>query len=649
MRDSLKRVKEIVGKVKHIQEEAEARGDGAAKYITDRCNGIGRDEHERLNVIVNKTTGELESKPNCSHRYYSQLMNDYQAGVKALNFKHHAIERNINGFLRKYGNKIQGLRDKLSTDLPIETLRENLIKLRATAVSGSDFRRDLGRLRIEHHAYYMFTPKGAVKDWIRDDSKKNLNKKLHSQILVNPDWVKTKANELLDKKGASTTDLAIGIIMATGRRVTEIMKTAEFKTINSKTLLFDGQLKTKNRRLFEQVSAYSIPSLVDANKVAKALQALRKATSKEPVTFLSVLGEEVTSTVGGGDKMDYYHNRGVIQKYDSTINRAVRSMLGGGGFSIKTCRALYTEVTYDEHALPGETRSAYRHRVLGHSQVETQLYYDAFKLDSSVEGIKALETANANTDTGLQGALVEYLAKADVEVNNYLRAPKIKIMHGWLKEQVANGLTHEEITPSFIRRWCLIDSKQTNLNTIKKYLDEFVKIGDFVAPKPEPKSEKEKELAALREALNQAESNVENSEFQLISLEGEEEEIRERLDEIEAERDELNTSKDEDEALVTQLQEQIEELETSDDDEESEEDELAETDEQEAGADDEVDDGADDIDWPDPSEITVTAKKIKGLWNVQATVMGYSFELAQGGTKKAAVDALREQYRNETE
>lgn len=649
MRDSLNRVKQVVDKVRHIQEEAEARGDGAAKYITDRCNAIGRDEHERLNVVVDKVTGALVSKPNCSHRYYAQLMNDYQNGVKALGFKHHAIERNINGFLRKYGNKIQGLSEKLNPDLPIETLRENLIKLRAEAVSGSEFRKDLGHLRIEHHAYYMFTPKGAIKDWIRDDSKKNLNKKLHSQILVNPEWVKATAERLLEQKDPSVTDLAIGIVMATGRRVTEVMKTAEFKAIDSETLLFSGQLKTKNRRLFEEVTSYSIPSLVDAKKVAKALQALRKATSKEKVSFLSVLGEEVETTVGGSDKMDYYHNRGVQKKYESTINRAIRSLLGGGSFSIKTCRALYTEVTYEDHALPGETRSAYRHRVLGHSQVETQLYYDAFKLDSSVEGIKALETANPNADEGLQGALVDYLAKADVEVNNYLRAPKIKIMHAWLKEQVANGLTHEEITPSFIRRWCLIDGKQTNLNTIKKYLDEFVKIGEFVAPKPEPKSEKEKELAALREALELAEGDVESAEYQLTSLEDEAEEILERLDEIGTEKDELNSSKAKSEKLVEELAAQIEELEASEDDEEPEDDELDDPDEQEADADEDVDDGADDIDWPDPDEITVTAKKIKGLWNVQATVMGYNFELAIGGSKRDAIKALREQYRKETE
>ncbi|MEL0625002.1 protelomerase family protein [Marinomonas arenicola] len=640
MRDSLNRVKQVVDKVRHIQEEAEARGDGAAKYITDRCNAIGRDEHERLNVVVDKATGALVGKPNCSHRYYALLMNDYQNGVKALGFKHHAIDRNVNGFLRKYSNKIQGLNEKLDPSLPIGILRENLIKLRATAVSGSEFRRDLGQLRIEHHAFYMFSPKGAIKDWIRDDSKKSLNRKLHSQILVNPEWVKATAESLIGKKNASVTDLAIGIVMATGRRVTEIMKTAEFKAIDSKTLIFSGQLKTKNRRLFEEISSYSIPTLIDAEKVVKALQTLRKATSNEKLSFLTVLGERVESTVGAGDKKDYYHNFGVQKKYESTINRAIRSLFNGGGFSIKTCRALYTEVTYEDHALPGETRSAYRHRVLGHSQVETQLYYDAFKLDSSVESIKAMEDAADPKNKGLQQALVDYLALADNEVNNYIRAPKIKVMHEWLKDKVANGLAHAEITPSFIRRWCLIDGKQTNLNTIKKYLDEFVKIGDFEAPKPEPKTDKEKEMAALQEAIDLAADELLDIERQLSQLDNERDEITERLEEIEEEEMEVESSKGEKESEIEKLQEQLDELDADEG-----EDELPEIDE-----DDEDDsDVEDDIDWPDPSEITISAKKSAGKWLVEAVVMGHRFEQITGGTKKSAIESLRDQYKKETE
>ncbi|MEL0625250.1 hypothetical protein V6238_19600, partial [Marinomonas arenicola] len=57
----------------------------------------------------------------------------------------------------------------------------------------------------------------------------------------------------------------------------------------------------------------------------------------------------------------------------------------------------------------------------------------------------------------------------------------------------------------------------------------------------------------------------------------------------------------------------------------------------------------DDIDWPDPSEITISAKKCAGKWLVEAVVMGHRFEQITGGSKKSAIESLRDQYKKETE
>lgn len=480
MSASLNRVKEVVKKVRHIQEEADKKDKGAAKYITDRCNTIARDEHRRLNVVVDKQTGELISEPACSYRYYSQLMEDYRNGVKALGFKHHAIQRHVNAFIRKYSGKKPELAEMLDPELPIQKLRDNLILLRADTVTGSDFRRDLLNLQIEHHAFYMFEPKGAMKDWIRDDDKKQLTKKLHSQILVNSDWVKQLARDLLTRTDASVSDLCVGIALASGRRLTEIMKTAKFRASGEWSLLFSGQLKTKNRHLFEEISAYPIPTMVEAEIVVKALKRLRKETGKDKLNYKNVLGESVESMVKDGDVKDYYHNRAVHKKYESTMNRAVRSLLQNGHFSLKDCRALYTEVTYEEHHQEGEARSAYRHRVLGHSLIETQLHYEAFQLDESVKGVQLSEPDTDDEPmSDQQSALVKYLERADAEVQAYVRAPKIAIMHEWLKNEVANNLPFEQITPSYIRRHCLFDGKQLNLNTVKKYFHEFAALDQF--------------------------------------------------------------------------------------------------------------------------------------------------------------------------
>ncbi len=630
MSSSLNRVTEVVEKVRHIQEEAEKKGKGASKYITDRCNAIGHDEHQRLNVVVDKDTGELLSDPNCSYRYYSQLMEDYRNGVKALNFKHHSIERNINGFIRRYGSKIQGLADMLDPFLPIQKLRDNLIKLRADSVTGSDFRRDLLKLRIEHHAFYMFEPKGAVKDWIRDDDKKSLNKKLHSQILVNAEWVKNLARDLLTRPSASTSDLCIGIALATGRRLTEIMKTAKFKRLDDSTLLFSGQLKTKNRHLFEEIAPYEIPCMIDTQIVVKALQKLRKDTGKDKLKYKNVLGETVESTVKGGDLKDYYHNRAVQKKYESTINRAIRSLLQNGHFSLKDCRALYTEVTYEEQHIEGEARSAYRHRVLGHSLIETQLHYEAFQLDSSVKTIKLVEEGEDQEMDDIQEALVEYLTKADADVQAYVRAPKIAIMHEWLKAQVANGLKLEQITPSYIRRHCLFDGKQLNLNTIKKYVDEFIQLDKFEPPKPKPKSKKEREILELQERIQELQDRSDEIDNEKEELVDEREEIKERLTAIDQEEEELAIELEEVTEDLEELKMRLEELE--EDDEEDQEPEPEPEPEQS---------------WPAPKDIKVNAKKEGDMWHVWTDVNGMRWEQWYKGRKNDAVKALRLQYEKE--
>ncbi|EPA8654248.1 TPA: hypothetical protein NJZ29_004608 [Vibrio parahaemolyticus] len=566
MRSSLNRIKEVVDKVRHIQEEAESKGDAGAKYITDRCGRIAKDENKRLNVDVDPKTGKLRSKPYCSHRYYSQLMDNYRSGIKALGYKHHAIERHVSAFINKYSGECEELEKMLDTSLPIEKLRENMIKLRASAVTGSDFRKDLMKLKIEHHAYYQFETKGAIKDWISDDNKQQLKKKLKNQIRVNPDWVKEKARDLLTRSNPSVSDLAIGIAMSTGRRLTEVMKTAKFKKVDNKTLLFSGQLKTKNRHLFEELAPYEIPALIDADIILKALQRLRKDTGKDTLSYLNVLGETVESTVKDGDTKDVYHNRAVHKRYESTLNRAIRSQFENGHFSFKDCRAFYTEVTYEDNAKSGESRSAYRHRVLGHSQIETQLHYEAFKLDKSVPSLKVVELSddesNGQQKENIREALVEYLEKADEAVQGYARAPKIAVMHEWLKAEVANGLDLENITPSYIRRHCLFDGKQLNLNTIKKYVDEFIQLDKFESPavKPEPKNDLERELFELTERLEEIQERTEDIDREKEGLEEELEELQQRIKEIPEETEELESEQELLSDEAEELQDRIDEL-----------------------------------------------------------------------------------------
>ena len=641
MRDSLNRVKVIVDTVRDIEDYAKTKGSKAAKYITDRCNTIARDELKRLNIVIDKQTGKLLSKPNCSHRYYAKIMEDYRNGIKALNFKHHAIEKHVKAFVKKYSGTFENISEMLNPELPIQDLRNNLIKLRADSVTGSQFRRDLLNLKIEHHAFYMFETKGAIKDWISDDSNKSLKKKLRNQILINPEWVKEKANELLTKEEPSLSDLAIGIAIASGRRPTEVMKSAKLKAVNDATLLFTGQLKTKNRHLFEEIKPYEIPSLIKSEVVVKALRKLRKMTKKEVLVYRNVLGEEETKTVGESDHRDYYHNEAIKKKYASTLNRAVKIVLGDGHFSFHNCRALYTEVTYDEHAKPGESRTAYRHRVLGHSLIETQIHYDSFKVDESIESVKVIVGASDDVDDNVQAALLEHLKKSDKDVEGYVRAPKMLIIHEWLKGKVKDGLKLDEITASYIRRFCLIDGKQTNLNTIKKYLHDFAKLEEFKPPKEKPKNEVEIKIQELESEIEGKQDRASEIADDIDDLDNEKMEIKDRLVEIENEKIELENENEQIEDEIGEieheldlLKEQLEKVEQDDEDDEDDEDS-------------EIDDDSDL--WPDFDEIEYTCKKSDGGWACKAVVNGIEFELINKGKKSDAIKAFEKYYIEQTE
>lgn len=647
-------VSDIVKGIVATQSFVDKKEPGWAKKVTDRCNSMARNQREKLGVVTDKKTGELTSKPKISYRYYCYLMENYRNAIKALGYKHHLIDTHVKAFLRKYSKSVDGLSDMLDTSLPLDKLRDNLILLRAKSVTGSEYKSDLLNLKIEHHAYYMFEPRGAVRDWISDDDSKSLTKKLKSQILVNPDWVKDTATRLLTSKSPTVSDLCIGIALSTGRRLTEIMKTATFKKEDNATLLFSGQLKTKNRHLFEDMKPYKISCMIEVETVIKALKLLRKETSKDRLSYRDVLGETIESNISGGDIKDYYHNRAIRKRYESTMNIAVRSLMKSGHFSLKDCRALYTEVTYKDHAAAGESRSAYRHRVLGHSLFETQLHYDSFKIDAEVETVKLFEPKDESTDKAgkkVQDALVAYLSQHDEAINGYRRAPKLAMVHQWLKNQVAGGLFQEQIKSSYIRRHCLIDGKQLNLNVIKGYLGEEIKsaykyvgptinLDKFVPPKEEdkkPKSKKEKEILELEERIEEIEDRVLDIYKERDDLGSEKEQLQERLEEIDEEFSELKEEKDLIEDELDESQQQLDDLRA-----ELEED-LAKQAEDTEKADDQPED---EPAWPEPDEIEINAIKEGNMWKVSAHVNGSYFEILVKGNKKSAIKEFKSHYKS---
>ncbi|HEY4383717.1 MAG TPA: protelomerase family protein [Ktedonobacteraceae bacterium] len=89
------------------------------------------------------------------------------------------------------------------------------------------------------------------------------------QLLDEPEAIVERAATLL--VSPRWEDLAVGLAVTTGRRLTELLKTATFHPLSTYTVQFAGQLKQKA----EKLAPYEIPTLVEAALVLDAWKRLR--------------------------------------------------------------------------------------------------------------------------------------------------------------------------------------------------------------------------------------------------------------------------------------------------------------------------------------------------------------------------------------
>lgn len=86
------------------------------------------------------------------------------------------------------------------------------------------------------------------------------------------------------KSTPSYLKMACALMLLTGRRATEILKTGEFEAIPNepKKLLFKGQLKVKKRAEKEDFKdTYVIPTLCEASQILEDFKAMRKASETQ--------------------------------------------------------------------------------------------------------------------------------------------------------------------------------------------------------------------------------------------------------------------------------------------------------------------------------------------------------------------------------
>lgn len=153
----------------------------------------------------------------------------------------------------------------------------------------------------------------TVEEWqrINADSEERFARRRRQQLQINqPDAVVALAEALL--RSDEWYNLALGVTVATGRRITEVLKTGIFAPKTEYTVWFKGQLKTKA----EELPAYEIPMLAPADLVITAVTRLRQL---QDCAHLS--NDTVSQTFGPVMRqMTDRHLEGLIPKSDPEQN-----------------------------------------------------------------------------------------------------------------------------------------------------------------------------------------------------------------------------------------------------------------------------------------------------------------------------------------
>ena len=157
-------------------------------------------------------------------------------------------------------------------------------------------------------------------------------------------------------------EVCAALILLTGRRPTEIIKTAEFTQSGPYQLTFAGQLKAR-----ENDPSYEIYCLVRSHLVIDAFTRFRRVPAVR--------------------KLQKAKNAEVDSKLNATINRAVREVfptsilyppIGEDHLSAKNLRAAYTNIAYHLFSQPQTSISSFAEDYLGHQSSGSAASYEDY-------------------------------------------------------------------------------------------------------------------------------------------------------------------------------------------------------------------------------------------------------------------------------
>lgn len=178
-------------------------------------------------------------------------------------------------------------------------------------------------------------------------------------IICNHDALIKKADSLLDSDSAY--DIAAGLLLLTGRRATEIMKTASFEIVDNYHVRFSGQLKNEKCGVMANGGRdnYIIPVLVDSKRIIAALARVREIKPLQDKTEKDV--NALTSCALGRAV-----KRNLLGYVKKSVNQSIDNLVDYNFIEPKNLRSIYVHIAQKQYE-PLSVLSSFAHDVLGHA------------------------------------------------------------------------------------------------------------------------------------------------------------------------------------------------------------------------------------------------------------------------------------------
>ena len=161
----------------------------------------------------------------------------------------------------------------------------------------------------------------------------------------------------------STWEIAAALILLTGRRPTEILKTAKFNQAGPYQLEFSGQLKQRGKA----PASYEIYCLIRSHRLIDVFTRFRRIANIR--------------------ELQAAENASVDSRLNATVNKAVRAVfsidilpapLGEPQLSAKNLRAAYTNIAYHLFGQSKQSIGSFAEDFLGHQNAASAASYEDY-------------------------------------------------------------------------------------------------------------------------------------------------------------------------------------------------------------------------------------------------------------------------------